>query len=111
MREGQEITARLSVVKGPLRAGEQFFLAGEKPVEIGKLPEKALSLLGTMVSRNHCRLVPADGEWKIADGRHPVLVRQGPCLGSSFHPELTSDRTVHSLFVELATTSLAARSN
>lgn len=37
--------------------------------------------------------VPADGS--------PALVRQGSVLGSSFHPELTRDRRVHRLFVEM----------
>lgn len=32
--------------------------------------------------------------------RHPVLVRQGPVWGCSFHPELTKDARVHQLFVE-----------
>lgn len=32
-------------------------------------------------------------------GTHPVLVRQGPHLGTSFHPELTDDRRIHELFV------------
>jgi 5'-phosphate synthase pdxT subunit len=36
------------------------------------------------------------------DGVHPVLVRHGGVLGASFHPELTGDRTVHGLFLELA---------
>jgi 5'-phosphate synthase pdxT subunit len=31
----------------------------------------------------------------------PVLVRQGPVLASSFHPELTPDRRVHRLFAEV----------
>jgi 5'-phosphate synthase pdxT subunit len=31
----------------------------------------------------------------------PVLVRQGPVLASSFHPELTADRRVHGLFAEM----------
>jgi 5'-phosphate synthase pdxT subunit len=31
----------------------------------------------------------------------PVLVRQGPVLASSFHPELTSDRRVHRLFARM----------
>jgi len=34
------------------------------------------------------------------DGDHPVLVRQGAAWGCSFHPELTSDTTVHGLFVQ-----------
>ena len=31
----------------------------------------------------------------------PVLVRQGPVLASSFHPELTPDRRVHRLFAQM----------
>ena len=30
---------------------------------------------------------------------HPVAVRQGPMLATSFHPEMTGDRRVHRLFV------------
>jgi pyridoxal 5'-phosphate synthase pdxT subunit len=36
------------------------------------------------------------------DRGHPVLVRQGRILASTFHPELTSDTTVHELFLKLA---------
>ncbi len=32
----------------------------------------------------------------------PVLVRQGPLVASVFHPELTPDRRVHRMFVEIA---------
>lgn len=31
----------------------------------------------------------------------PVWVRQGPFMASTFHPELTPDRTVHRLFLEM----------
>ena len=34
-------------------------------------------------------------------GGHPVLCRQGPVLVSAFHPELTSDRRLHALFLTL----------
>ena len=34
----------------------------------------------------------------------PVLVRQGPVLASSFHPELTPDRRVHRLFARICAT-------
>ncbi|HUD70015.1 MAG TPA: pyridoxal 5'-phosphate synthase glutaminase subunit PdxT [Acidimicrobiales bacterium] len=44
----------------------------------------------------------------VGDGPHPVLVRQGSVLGASFHPELTADRTVHALFVDLASSSSSA---
>ncbi len=36
---------------------------------------------------------------ETADG--PVLVRQGPLLAASFHPELTDDARIHRLFVEM----------
>jgi len=47
----------------------------------------------------------------VGDGAHPVLVRQGPVLGASFHPELTDDRTVHRLFLELAADEAAVGAN
>jgi 5'-phosphate synthase pdxT subunit len=31
----------------------------------------------------------------------PVLVRQGRLLAATFHPELSADRRVHQLFVEM----------
>ena len=34
------------------------------------------------------------------DGEHPVLVRQGPVWGCSFHPELTPVDRVHQLFLD-----------
>ena len=33
-------------------------------------------------------------------GGHPVLVRQGPILASTFHPELTNDTAIHEHFLE-----------
>jgi 5'-phosphate synthase pdxT subunit len=32
---------------------------------------------------------------------HPVAVRQGRMLATSFHPEMTGDRRVHAMFVEM----------
>lgn len=32
---------------------------------------------------------------------HPVAVRQGAVLATSFHPEVTGDRRIHRLFVEM----------
>jgi 5'-phosphate synthase pdxT subunit len=34
------------------------------------------------------------------DGPHPVLVRQGAIIASSFHPELTDDGRVHQRFLD-----------
>jgi 5'-phosphate synthase pdxT subunit len=33
---------------------------------------------------------------------HPVLVRQGKILASTFHPELTDDPSIHEYFVKIA---------
>ncbi|MBM3695426.1 MAG: pyridoxal 5'-phosphate synthase glutaminase subunit PdxT [Actinobacteria bacterium] len=33
---------------------------------------------------------------------HPVMVRQDKVLGTAFHPELTGDRRVHTLLLEMA---------
>lgn len=46
----------------------------------------------------------------VGDGEHPVLVRHGQVLGASFHPELTEDRRVHRLFLELAASGAAVSS-
>jgi pyridoxal 5'-phosphate synthase pdxT subunit len=43
-----------------------------------------------------------------ADGKI-VAVRQGTVLATSFHPELTGDRRVHALFVDLVRTDVASR--
>ncbi|WP_045878275.1 pyridoxal 5'-phosphate synthase glutaminase subunit PdxT [Pseudofrankia sp. DC12] len=40
-------------------------------------------------------------------GEHPVAVRQGHLLATSFHPELTGDTRMHELFVEMVQESAA----
>jgi pyridoxal 5'-phosphate synthase pdxT subunit len=37
----------------------------------------------------------------VGDGAHPVVVRQGAILAASFHPELTDDRSLHALFLDV----------
>ena len=32
---------------------------------------------------------------------HPVAVRQGAVLATAFHPEVTRDRRIHQLFVDI----------
>ncbi|MCV7258113.1 pyridoxal 5'-phosphate synthase glutaminase subunit PdxT [Mycobacterium shimoidei] len=34
---------------------------------------------------------------------HAVAVRQGPVLATAFHPEMTGDRRIHRLFVDMVT--------
>jgi 5'-phosphate synthase pdxT subunit len=49
------------------------------------------------------RIVSAGPEVEILAEREgfPVLVRQGKTMAATFHPELSSDRRVHQLFVDL----------
>jgi pyridoxal 5'-phosphate synthase pdxT subunit len=44
----------------------------------------------------------------LRDGS-PALVRQGSVMAATFHPELSSDRRVHKLFVQIVTESAATR--
>ncbi|MHC4695946.1 MAG: rhomboid family intramembrane serine protease [Planctomycetota bacterium] len=57
----------LIVLSGPHAVGEQIFLAGTSPVEVGKLTDADLTLIGSQVSRTHCRLVATDSGWRIED--------------------------------------------
>ena len=41
---------------------------------------------------------------------HPVAVRQGRMLATAFHPEMTGDRRVHRLFVDIVREAISARS-
>jgi pyridoxal 5'-phosphate synthase pdxT subunit len=43
--------------------------------------------------------VGADVEVLACVGEHPVAVRQGSLLATSFHPELTDDHRLHELFL------------
>ena len=40
---------------------------------------------------------------------HPVAVRSGALLATSFHPELTGDARLHALFVEMVRSNMAGR--
>jgi len=65
-----DFDTRLTIKYGPTQAGHQFFLGGITDIEIGKLPEKHLSLPGALVSRNHCKLQRMDfgpSRWKLRD--------------------------------------------
>ncbi len=45
-------------------------------------------------------------EVDIDGSKHPVAVRQGNLLATSFHPELTGDNRIHKFFVEQICTNL-----
>ncbi|MGO9316772.1 MAG: pyridoxal 5'-phosphate synthase glutaminase subunit PdxT [Terracidiphilus sp.] len=73
------VTAETSLAGGPL---EMVFIRSPRITQIGP---------GVEV------LAERDG--------FPVLVRQGRILAATFHPELSHDRRVHSLFVESVKTA------
>ena len=62
-----ESLSSLQIDKGPIDTGGQYFLGGSEDIEIGKLPGKTLRLEGSLVSRNHCRLIRRGEEWAIED--------------------------------------------
>jgi pyridoxal 5'-phosphate synthase pdxT subunit len=45
--------------------------------------------------------LPAGPGSTPGEGPRPVVCREGPVLVTSFHPELTGDRRLHQLFVEI----------
>jgi 5'-phosphate synthase pdxT subunit len=54
--------------------------------------------------------VGAEAEVLAEHEGHIVAVRQGNALATSFHPELTGDHRVHSLFVDMVRANGAAES-
>ena len=59
----------------------------------------------------HAVFIRAPWVERVGDGvqvlaraaEHPVAVRQGRMLATAFHPEITGDRRVHRLFVDMVT--------
>ena len=45
--------------------------------------------------------VGADVQVLARAAGHPVAVRQGAVLATAFHPEVTGDRRIHRLFVDI----------
>lgn len=62
---------------------------------------KAQKLPGVFIRAPRIRKV-GDGVQVLATYEgEPILVREGHHLGATFHPELTSDKTVHSYFLRM----------
>ena len=61
-------------------------------------PVRAVFIRAPWVER-----VGPDVEVLARAGDHVVAVRQGPVLATAFHPEITGDRRVHKLFVDMVT--------
>lgn len=67
-----DFDTRLVVTEGPGHVGDQLLLGGCMEIELGKQPERHISLMGKRVSRNHCKLVRLDfgpSRWKLVDNK------------------------------------------
>ncbi|NOX57664.1 MAG: FHA domain-containing protein [Planctomycetes bacterium] len=65
--ENLKLGGKFVIETGPRRVGEQIFLGGNDPLEIGKGPDSHLRLRCSSVSRQHCRLVPRANGWRLED--------------------------------------------
>ena len=65
------------------------------------VPEYGGSVHGVFIRAPWVAKVGSDVEVMATLEDHPVMVRQENILATSFHPELTSDRTVHRRFLDL----------
>ncbi|HEX4745421.1 MAG TPA: pyridoxal 5'-phosphate synthase glutaminase subunit PdxT [Gaiellaceae bacterium] len=66
-----------------------------------ELAGEAIPLRGVFIRAPRVRALGSDVEVLGTLDDEPVLVRDGRLLLASFHPELTDDRRVHELFLEL----------
>lgn len=83
-----------------LRNGYGRQLASDVHSGSSKLSERPLEMV--FIRAPIIESVGEDVQVLAEDGGHPVLVQQGRILASTFHPELTSDTTIHKYFLQLA---------
>lgn len=83
-----------------LRNGYGRQLASDVHSGNSKLSERPLEMV--FIRAPIIEAVGKDVQVLAEDGGHPVLVQQGRILASTFHPELTSDTTIHKYFLQLA---------
>lgn len=82
------------------RQNESF----EAPVDIAGLEGGPVD--GVFIRAPWVESTGVETEVLATVGGHPVAVRQGALLATSFHPELTGDTRVHRLFTEMVRRSL-----
>jgi pyridoxal 5'-phosphate synthase pdxT subunit len=90
-----------------LRNGYGRQLASDVHVGRSKLRSEPLEMV--FIRAPIIESVGKDVEVLAEDAGHPVLVRQGHILASTFHPELTSDTTVHKYFLSMAAEDIGPR--
>lgn len=81
------------------RQVDSFESVVESPIFNGK------PLKGVFIRAPRITKTGPDVEILASLDSDPVLVKSGKMLGATFHPELTDDRRVHALFVDIAENS------
>lgn len=100
--EGQETFGGLDITVRRNAFGRQVD-SFEGPVTVLGLPDP---IHGVFIRAPWVEDVGADVEVLASAADHPVVVRQGPLLATSFHPEVTADHRMHRMFVEQARDAL-----
>jgi 5'-phosphate synthase pdxT subunit len=85
---------------GPLEGGPVHAVFIRAPVVERAGP--GVDVLAALPESGATATTPAPpGSASLVSRAAPVVCRQGPVLVTSFHPELTGDRRLHQLFVEM----------
>ncbi|KUN19592.1 glutamine amidotransferase [Streptomyces corchorusii] len=97
-RSGQETVGGIDMIVRRNAFGRQNE-SFEAAVDVKGIPGDPVE--GVFIRAPWVESVGAGAEVLAEHDGHIVAVRQGSALATSFHPELTGDHRVHSLFVDL----------
>ncbi|AUH44023.1 pyridoxal 5'-phosphate synthase glutaminase subunit PdxT [Streptomyces sp. CMB-StM0423] len=97
-RSGQETVGGIDMIVRRNAFGRQNE-SFEVPLEVAGVPGGPVH--GVFIRAPWVESTGARVERLAEAGGHPVAVRQGPLLATSFHPELTGDHRVHALFADM----------
>lgn len=97
-RSGQETVGGIDMIVRRNAFGRQNE-SFEVPLEVAGVPGGPVH--GVFIRAPWVESTGAGVERLAEVGGHPVAVRQGPLLATSFHPELTGDHRVHALFADM----------
>ena len=105
-RGGQPMLGLLDVVVARNAFGRQVD-SFEVPLNIPQLGPEPLGAV--FIRAPYVVEVGPDVDVLARHGGKIVFVRQGTLLGSAFHPEITDDRRVHTLFLSMVTESMVTK--
>jgi pyridoxal 5'-phosphate synthase pdxT subunit len=116
---GQPLLAAMDirVCRNAFGAQRESFETELSVPALGGQPYQAIFIRGPIVESAGpdveilARIEPGDAGAALLPGviGDIVAVRQGPLLGTAFHPEITEDLRFHSYFLEIARAAVAAR--